>query len=378
MTGISGGHRYHRRLVAAGVAAGFDISTVRPRIRRRMPSADVVVVDSLYAWTVAGAVGRGGPRTVALVHQCPGGLDGSAPMRWLRRRLDLAVYRRCDLIVAPGRAVADRLIGRYGVAPARIEIVSPGSDLPSGPSRGPLRAGRRLGLLNVANWLPNKGILDLLDAVALLPPGHATLHLAGRTDVAPRYGRRVRERISRPDLVDRVVVHGPVAAVEVAALYEAADVFAFPSRVEAYGSAAGEAMAAGLPIVGWDNPHLRALVDDGVEGLLVEPGNREELASAIERLATKPADLDRLADGARRGGSRLPTWHDTTSRFLALLTGLVTEPVEPPQHRVTSGDIEATHGCILDEGALGGRHGDIERPADRGFDRADVGDDDDD
>jgi glycosyltransferase involved in cell wall biosynthesis len=349
----------------------------RPRPRRALPAADVVVVDSLYAWTVVGAVRRRRrPLAVAIVHQHPGGSDGSNWARSLRGRLDLATYRRCDLVVTPGSFVANVLVDRHGVEPGRVEVIEPGSDLPPAVPLPPLRAARRLGLLNVANWLPNKGILELLDAVALVPPDDVTLHLAGRDDVAPRYSRRVRRRIERPDLVDRVVVHGAVAAAEVAALHAAADAFAFPSRIETYGSAAGEALAAGLPVVGWRSPHLGALVADDVEGLLVEPGRIDDLAAAIHRLANDEADRRRLADGARRRGARLPTWQHTTDRFFAVLARLMTEPVEPTHHSIAAGDVDAADPGVLDEQATGDRRRHVERPTDRRLDRTDVGHDD--
>ncbi len=320
---VSGGHRYHRQLMAAAHSAGFDMQTVRPRPRLRLPAGDVVVVDSLFAWTLACAMLRRGAPSVALVHQHPGGVDGAGPTRWLRRRLDLAVYRRCDLVIAPGRAVADSLIGEHGFQPTRIEVVRPGCDLPAAAPAPPLRGARALGLLNVANWLPNKGILELLEAVALLPAASATLHLVGRTDADPRYARLVRERIARPDLADRVVVHGALPAAAVSSLYGSADVFVFPSRVEAYGSAVGEALAAGVPVVGWDTPHLRALIADGAEGLLVPADDTRALAAAIGRLATDRAQLDRLASGAVRLGAQLPTWHATTDHFFAIVHRLL-------------------------------------------------------
>ena len=46
----------------------------------------------------------------------------------------------------------------------------------------------------------------------------------------------MRARLARPDLAGRVVVHGPLAAEQVAALYRAADVFVLPSLREPYGT----------------------------------------------------------------------------------------------------------------------------------------------
>ena len=370
---ISGGHRYHQQLLAAADAAGFAMGTAPPRPRLTLPPADVVLIDSLYAWTVVVAVRRRhGPLAVAVVHQHPGGTDGGHWARSLRRRIDLATYRHCDLVVTTGPLVAAALVRQHRFDPCRIEIIEPGSDLPPAGSMAPLRTGRRIGLLNVANWQPNKGIIELLEAVALLPTDEVTLHLAGRTDVAPLYTRLVRRRIAQPDLDGRVIVHGPLPAADVATLYASADVFAFPSRIETYGSAVGEALTAGLPIVGWRSPHLCALVEDDLDGLLVEPGRIDELANAIHRLATDPTQRHRLAEGARRRGARLPTWQQTTARFFALLAGLVTAPVEPSQHADVAGDVDAADPGVLHEQTLRNRGGRVERPADRGLDRTDM------
>lgn len=350
----------------------------RPRPRLSLPRTDVVLVDSLYAWTVAIAMRRrrSRPIVVAIAHQHPGGVDGPLWLRSIRRRVDLATYRRCDLVVSPGPILANALVERHAVQTERIEIIEPGSDLPQSGSVAPLRADRRIGLLNVANWLPNKGIIELLDAVAGLPRDEVTVHLVGRTDVDRRYSRRVRHRTEQPDLADRVVVHGALSSPDVAALYAAADLFAFPSSIETYGTAVAEALAAGLPIVGWQSAHLNALVDEGVEGLLVEHGRVDELAAAIHRLATDPSERQRLAAGARRRGARLPTWEQTTNRFFAVLARLVAGPVEPSQHPTAADDVDAADAGVLHEQMLGERTRVTHRPGNGCLDRADVGHDD--
>jgi glycosyltransferase involved in cell wall biosynthesis len=375
--GISGGHRYHQHLLAAAPRAGFVMWVARPRIAWTLPPADVVVIDSLYAWRAAVAVRRRHrPLAVAIVHQHPGGTDASGRMRSLRHRLDVATYRHCDLVVTPGPIMANLLATEHELDPTRIQVIEPGCDLPPAKKVPALRAGRRLGLLNVANWLPNKGILELLEAVAALPPHEVTLHLAGRTDVAPQYTSVVQRRIEKPDLADRTVVHGALGATEVASLYAAADAFAFPSRLETYGSAVAEALAAGLPIIGWRTAHLCALVADETEGLLVAPGRIDELAAAIHRLAVDDDERRRLAEGARRRGARLPTWPQTTSRFFDALGRLVAKPVEPPHNPVAPVDVDATDTGVLDIEGLGDRGRHAERPADRRLDRADMGHDD--
>src|SRR5690606_25726732 len=200
------------------------------------------------------------------------------------------------------------------------QVVRPGRDVAPAPGGPPedLRRGRRVALLCVGNWVERKGTLDLLEALALLPPDAATLHLVGRTDVDPRYAARVERRIARGDLAGRVVVHGPVARERVAQLYRSADVFVLPSYREPYGTVYGEAMAAGLPVVGWRAGNLPNLARDGRKGLIVEPGDRAALAAALGRLAGDPELRRRPGRAAAERAAALPTWDETTARFVEL------------------------------------------------------------
>ena len=373
--GTSGGDRYNARLIAAGDDAGYDLQVVHRRWYPRLPDADVVVVDSLEAWKTGLPLRRRPrPPTVALVHQVPGGVDGRRPVRRIRAILDVLAYRACDVLVTTGSVVTDDL-RRRGLP--GIEQIEPGCDLPAGRARPPLRGSRRLGLLLVGHWLPNKGIVDAVEALSRLPADVATLHLVGRTDLDAAYTAAVRQRIGAHALEDRVTIHGPLDPEHVAALCAAADGFVFPSRVEAYGTVVAEALAAGLPVIGWRAPHLAALVDDGVEGLLVEPGDVDALGRAIARVACDDALRGRLAAGARRRGCSLPRWCATTRRFVAVVRRLVPEPVEPPDDGSASDDVDPADRGVLDEEPAGQRHVGTERPTDRGLDRADVGDDDD-
>jgi glycosyltransferase involved in cell wall biosynthesis len=166
----------------------------------------------------------------------------------------------------------------------------------------------------VANWIERKGILETLEAVARLDGGTATLHLAGDDRADPGYAAAVRARLARPDLADRVVVHGPLPIERVAALYQAADVFVLPSLREPYGTVWGEAMAAGLPVVGWRAGNLPHLAGDQ-EGLLVPPGDVEGLSRALALLAADEPLRRRMGEAARHRAASRPTWRESAGQF---------------------------------------------------------------
>jgi glycosyltransferase involved in cell wall biosynthesis len=81
----------------------------------------------------------------------------------------------------------------------------------------------------------------------------------------------------------------------------------------------GEAMAAGLPVVGWRAGNLPHLATHGREGLLADPGDVAALAAALARLAGDE-DLRRgmAAAAARRAAAR-PTWAQSAALFFAAL-----------------------------------------------------------
>src|SRR5690606_12545884 len=137
--------------------------------------------------------------------------------------------------------------------------------------------------------------------------------------VEPAYAARLRSRLADPDLAGRVVLHGRLPVEEVAALYQAADVFVLPSIKEPYGTVYGEAMAFGLPVVGWRAGNLPYLAEHEREGLLVTPGDVAGLAAALERLARDEALRHRLGEAGRRRALTRPTWEETADLFFTVV-----------------------------------------------------------
>jgi glycosyltransferase involved in cell wall biosynthesis len=331
---LTGGYLYHRRMAEAAPSRGakvrfvsfpawpFPLPAARsgPVLRQACsPGTDVVVLDSIAAAFLAPQLVLHSPVIpfVAILHQPAGGIDH----KWLRARaqaiLDRITYRSAAVLVLASAALAPKLPADLR---ARAVVIPPGRDTGPPPAMASdLRRGRRAALLCVGNWVERKGLLELLAAVAALPLDAATLHLAGRDDVDRRYAIRVHARLAQPDLAGRVVVHGPLDRAQVSALYHSADVFVLPSVREPYGTAYGEAMAAGLPVVGWRAGNLQYLATHGREGLVLPPGDVPELTAALRRLADDEPYRRFLGEAARRRAAALPTWEESADRLFATL-----------------------------------------------------------
>jgi glycosyltransferase involved in cell wall biosynthesis len=312
--------------VAAEHGARIDFVSARPARNPFAAAADVDLVDSIAAALVAPWLLRRRPSRplAAILHQPPGGIDHRPIRRAVQSRLDRALYRRCELLIADSEALRDELVEVHGLPAERLHVVVPGRDVAPAPSaRRDLRDGRRAAFLSVGNWVERKGTLALLEAFAQLEPDLATLHLVGRDDIEPEYAARVRARLADPALSGRVVMHGPVSRSEVAVFYASADAFVLPSLLEPYGTVYGEAMAFGLPVVGWRAGNLPNLADHDREGVVLEPGDIDGLAAGLRRLATDEPWRGGLAGAARQRAEGFPTWDESAALLFETLSRLV-------------------------------------------------------
>jgi len=345
---LTGGYLYHLRMASAArrhrariVFLSFPErpfplpALVTPRVLRRARQLGVraILLDSIAAAFAGPWLAARLPAAplIGVLHQPPGGIDHGRVRTRLQAPFDRLAYRDARLLIVASDLLADQLAAA-GVERERIRVVPPGRDVAAAPAeRHDLRAGRRAAFVCVANWMQRKGILELLDAVARLPPELATLHLAGDEQADPAYAARVRRRLARSDLAARVVVHGALSRERVAALYAGADAFVLPAFREPYGTVWGEAMAFGVPVVGWRAGNLPYLAEDGREGLLVPPGDIEGLARALQLLATDARLRTRLGQAAGRRASTRPTWEEAAALFFeAIRSALEGTPARGP------------------------------------------------
>ena len=115
-----------------------------------------------------------------------------------------------------------------------------------------------------------------------------------------------------------MTITGRVSKEELVRLYNQAEVFVSPSLYEGFGLPAAEAMACGAPIVATTAGAFPEVIEDGVSGLLVPPGDTRALADAIERVLGDGLLQRRLGREGRQRIVEQFSWRETAVQTLAL------------------------------------------------------------
>jgi glycosyltransferase involved in cell wall biosynthesis len=215
------------------------------------------------------------------------------------------------------------ILEERGVPAARIRVVPPGFDrLPKDDGTElPVRNDETVRALCVAQWIPRKGIVDLVRAWTLHERSGAVLELVGETDADPVYAASVRAAIADGPS-GSITVSGPVDDAALAVAYATADLFVLPSRYEGYGVVYAEALAHGLPVIACNVGPVPEVVGEEA-ALLVPPDDVEALCGVLDLLLKDAGLRDRMSAAARRRASELPLWEDTAAGFLRVLRELV-------------------------------------------------------
>ncbi len=337
--------RYDVR-VWLSVALGMD-EFARALAERGVAVERVAEVDSRWDWKgmfdTWRRLRRSGPRLLHLHHVWPAadrylaaiadaagvshlvvtehivGRSHSAAQRALKRR----ELGHADAVTVVSGAIADTLVGDYGVERSRLRIVPNGAEPPEEDAERPLarelRARLGAGALRPL-WVcagrleEQKGQHVLLDAVAKL----ASRGLEFRLALAGEGSRRaaLEAQAASLGLSSRVEFLGRVDAI--GPLLLAADAVALPSLWEGLPLTLLEALARGRPVVASAVGGVPEVIEHGVSGLLVPPGNACALAEALEQLHRKPDTALRIGGAGARKVHEQYTWARVVEQFEAV------------------------------------------------------------
>lgn len=299
----SGGHVFNRHLIAEAERRGFPLEA-RPVVPGEpvagpFESGTVVLWDSLFLEALADGPPTDGEAVHGLlVHYLPflNPLLSPDERGLWDRRFDRGVAGM-RFLVATGHGAAQVLERRYPEMP--VFVCEPGVDpaFPAARQASPGPAGDgKVRIATVANLLPAKGQLDLLEWLGTLQHLDWEWHLAGDESVDAEYTRQFLRRADHLGLSERLVRHGVLDAPDLARMLARMDLFAFPSRYEAYGMALAEAAAVGLPIVTTRVGEAERLVRHGETGFVVPVGEGKGFSDALARLVADAAMRQRFRE----------------------------------------------------------------------------------
>jgi glycogen synthase len=193
-----------------------------------------------------------------------------------------------------------RLLLADGVDENRVHVIPPGVNpsLFEGPFEDPFAGIRRPRVLFAGRLAPQKGVSTLVEAAGLFKDPSAQVLLVGDGPERPKLERDA-ERLG---MGDRLHFVGFFAHDRLPAAMAHADLLVLPSLYEELGTVLLEAMQAALPIVASRTGGIPDVIEDGVNGILVPPGEPEALAHAIDRLLADRDLARRLSEGAHERG----------------------------------------------------------------------------
>jgi glycosyltransferase involved in cell wall biosynthesis len=307
-----------------GRRRGLDLAALwRLRVLLREQRIDVLNTHGLSAalWGRLAAAAARTPRVVVTVHSVAG---------WIQPRKQYVLSRLLqpltDRFVAVSESVRRSLIEKEGVRSESISVIHNGLRIErSSRSTAVAEDRRRLGLEAegflvgmVGRCNREKGGATWVRAIAALARANADVRGVLIGD-GPE--RAAWQGLARKELVaDRIRFVG--ARSDVAPWLAVLDVLVCPSEQEAFGLAALEAQAAGVPVVATRVDGFLENLHDGEDALLAPSGDAEALAARVTDLRESPDLVRRLVGAGRRNAARF-TIERTAEHYAALYRELL-------------------------------------------------------
>jgi len=218
----------------------------------------------------------------------------------------------CSQIVADASVIKHTLVAEHGINSAKIEVIGSAVDLERfKPPRDRTKFRREIGVTdetpligNVGMIRPDKGQLELVKSAPLVLEKRpdARFVIVGQGTGILKRGINVRNAIDQAGFTDKIIMVG--YRWDTPEIFAACDMIVIASlRTEASPIVLREAFASGRPVIATKVGDVPEIVRNRENGLLIEPGNTEALASAILEFISDPE----LAEHCAANGFRYAT-----------------------------------------------------------------------
>ena len=219
-------------------------------------------------------------------------------------------YRRADQIIVDSLSTKKDLVKVTDISEAKITTIYLGveevyrQNLPKeklAAVKKRYQTGEKF-ILHVGTIEPRKNLKFLVEVFSEAIKRHSLPYNLVITGKRGWYYEGIFQRLKELGLEKRVIFTGYLPEDDLPALYQAANLFVFPSLYEGFGLPPLEAMASGTPVISSDTSSLPEVV--GEAGLLLPPDDRNGWVKAINAALTDSRLAEKLAAGGRQQATK--------------------------------------------------------------------------
>ena len=246
---------------------------------------------------------------------------------WSYRGIYKTMLASCDAVITNTTYEANFVRER---AATRVEVAGVGIDPRSFDCRNgsELRTRYGLGTFPVVGFVgrqhTSKGLITLLQAMKTVWKWNSDVRLVLAGPLSNRAKEVATAIEGLPNFEkERLVDIGTFSERDKASIYDSFDVFVLPSMAESFGIAYLEAWACGKPVIGARIGPTQCVIDEGIDGLLVDSNDPQDIARAIIALLSDREMRERMGRSGHAKTIAQYTWDKVTDKVEKLYLELV-------------------------------------------------------
>ncbi|MGK0291027.1 MAG: glycosyltransferase involved in cell wall biosynthesis [bacterium] len=230
------------------------------------------------------------------------------------------VTQKLDNIITVSECSRQDIANEFKISAKKVKLVYNGIDTEVFKPRPDIERSKCTIMATASADAPLKGLQYLIEAIHALIPKYPDirLHVLGK----PKEKGSTERQIKRLGMNDRIQFFTGIETEELAELYTKATMVVVPSIYEGFGLPAGEAMSSGTPVISTTGGALSEIVGDA--GILIEPKQPKEIATAIDNLLKNPEQQKELSQKGRQRILDLFCWKRVARSMEDIYQGAIT------------------------------------------------------
>ena len=213
------------------------------------------------------------------------------PLRWFVARS----IRKSDLLIVLSESWKDFYVNELGVNREKVKVLPNPIKLPMLSQN---KSNQPISVLFSGRIGKRKGTFDLLLAWSRIDPSirsRATLTITGDGEIS-----KARRLVKELSISDSVNVRGWIPLEELESLFSKSSIYVLTSRNEGLPMGLLEAMSHSSAVITSPVGGIPELIDDGINGILVDPGDIDSIIDSLENLISDDENRNRLSLNARK------------------------------------------------------------------------------